>query len=261
MISMNQVWDDAVAFIKRERALIVPLALATLLVGDVLVTLAGTSRNAETPDLGSTIVMLIGAFWSLVGQMAIIALVLSPGMSVGEALTRGASRIGKVLLIGLVVGLGSLVVVVPFLSLLMANGINPSEPGSLQRLPGWASLIALILVAVLIWVSVRLLLLNALIVDRNPGVFAALRTAFGLTRGIASRLAVVFLVYLLVIATLGGAVKFVLGSMFALLGAAMGSPFAGAVLTALGTGVITAALSATAAIFLATLYRRVISGT
>ena len=44
MISMNQIWDDSIAFIRRESALLVPLALATIYVADVV---AGIGRDRD----------------------------------------------------------------------------------------------------------------------------------------------------------------------------------------------------------------------
>jgi hypothetical protein len=261
MISMNLVWDDTVAFIRRERALLVPLALATLLIGDIAVSLAGNGMQPGKVDPGATILFLAAALWSLLGQLAIIALVLHPGRSVGEALAHGAARLGKVVLIALLIGFGAVLVMVPFVAGLAASGIDPSSPESMARLPGWASLLMLAIIGVLLWLGVRLAMLNALIVDRNPGVMTAFRTAFEMTHGIVSRLALVFGVYLIVLVTLSSAVRFVLGSVFAVVGAALGSPFVGDVLTAIGTGLVTTALSALAAVFIAMLYRRVTIGT
>ncbi|MFM9976877.1 MAG: hypothetical protein ACKVOP_02365 [Sphingomonadaceae bacterium] len=261
MLSMNLVWDDTVAFIRRERALLWPLALATIFIGDIAVALAGGGVQPGKVALGAALLFIVAALWSMLGQLAIIALVLHPGRSVGEALRHGAARLGKVVLIALLIGLVAAVTMMPFLAGLVANGIDPAKPESMAQLPGWASLVMLVYLGGLLWIGVRLAMLNALIVDRNPGVLVAIRQAFGLTRGIVSRLALVFGVYLIVLVTMSSAVRFVLGSVFALLGAALGAPFVGEVLTAIGTGLVTTALSAVAAIFLAVLYRRVTSGT
>jgi hypothetical protein len=260
MISMNQVWDDSVAFVRRESALLVPLALATLYVGDVMANLANGMGAANEPNPWATAAILLAAIWSIVGQLSIVSLVLQPGQSVGEALTHGASRLGKIVLVALLLGLVVSVALLPVAVAAVASGANPAHPESFQNLPGWVSLLVLITFAGIVWLGIRLALMNALIVDRNPGVIDALKGGFGLTRGIASRLFLVAALYGAILLILGSAVRFVAGSLFALIGNAMGSPFAGAVMTALVSGIVTTALSLIATVFLATLYRRVSSG-
>ena len=261
MISMNQIWDDSVAFIRRESALLVPLALATLYLSDVVSTLAGGLSTPAKPSALVTVAVFAATIWSIVGQLSIVSLVLKPGQSVGEALRHGLSRVGKVLLAALLLGLAVSAVLLPVGVAAVANGFNPEIPDSISKMPGWVSVLVLASAGLVLWMAVRLSLMNSLIVDRNPGVIDAIKGGFALTRGIASRLLLVAMLYVLILLVLGKAVQFVAGSIFALLGAAIGSVFTGAVLTALVTGVVSAALSLVATVFLATLYRRVSSGT
>jgi hypothetical protein len=257
MISMNQVWDDSIAFIRRESALLVPLALATVYVADVVASLATGASEPGKANAMVTIAIVAAAIWSVVGQLSIVSLVLQPGQSVAEALAHGLSRLGKVVLVALLLGFAISIAVVPIAVAFVASGVNPQDPASLQTLPGWVSLLVLIALGVLIWLGVRLALMNAFIVDRNPGVIEALKGGFALTRGIAARLFFVVALYGLMLAVLSSAVRFVAGSLFALIGAAIESPFAGSVMTALVSGLVTTTLSLAATVFLAMLYRRV----
>jgi hypothetical protein len=261
MISMNQVWDDAVSFIRRESALLVPVALATLYVGDVVSSLAGGATLPTERDALARVAIFAATLWSIVGQLSIISLVLKPGLSVGEALAHGGGRLGKVLLVALLIGAAVAVLLMPAAIAAVANGANPAIPATLQMLPGWVSVLILATAGLILWMAVRLALMNALIVDQNPGVVESIRRGFMLTKGIASRLLLVGLLYVVVLVILGKAVQFVAGSAFALLGAALGSVFVGQVLTALFTGLISTALSLVATVFLAMLYRGVIKGT
>ena len=201
--------------------------------------------------------MLAGTIWSIVGQLSIVSLVLSAGQSVGEALGHGAARLGKVLLIALMLGVVVALALTPIAVVAIANGANPAVPETLQRLPSWLSLVVLAVVGMLIWLGIRLSLMNALIVDRNPGVLDALKQGFKLTQGIAARLSLVIVLYALVLLVLGSAVKFVAGSLFSLIGSAVGSDFAGAVMTALVAAIVNSALALIATVFLAILYRAV----
>ncbi len=257
MISMNQVWDDSIAFIRRESALLIPLALATVYVADVVAALATAATKPTEPNALITIAIIAAALWSIVGQLSIVSLVLKPGQSVGEALAHGLSRLGKVMLIALLLGLAVSIALLPIAVAAVASGADPAKPETLQNLPGWISLMMLVVLGGLIWLGVRLALMNALIVDRNPGVVNALKGGFALTKGITARLFLVVLLYAVVLLVLGSAVRFVAGSMFALLGNALESPFAGAVLTALVSGLVSTAMSLIATVFLANLYRLV----
>lgn len=257
MISMNQVWDDTVAFVRREAALLFPLALATLYVGDVVVSLAAAARTAQGPTVTTALAIVAAAIWSVAGQLAIVSLVLRPGQSVGEALTHGVSRLGKVLLIALFFGLIASLAMIPIGAAVITSGVDLTNPQAAQNLPMSIIVVMLLTALVLGWLGLRLLLMNALIVDRNPGVVETVKDGFALTRGIAARLLLVILVYVAVLSVVGSAIRFVSGSVFALVGAAIGSPFAGDVFVALITGLISTLFSLVAAVFLAMLYRRV----
>jgi hypothetical protein len=257
MISMNQVWDDSVAFIRRESALLVPLALATIYIGGVIASLAQGFSTPGKPNALAGFLVLAALIWSTVGQLAVMSLVLRPGQSVGEAIQHGLSRLGKVVLVGLLIILAAFVALLPIGAALMASGVDPKNPASLQSVPGWISLLLLAMLAAFLWLTVRLSLMSSLIVDRNPGVIESIKSGFALTRGVTARLVLVVMLYLAMVLILGSAVQFVAGSIFELLGRAIGSPFAGTVMTALVLGLVSTAMSLIATVFLATLYRRV----
>jgi hypothetical protein len=257
MISMNQTWDDSIAFIRRESALLLPLALATVYLADVVAGLAQSTANPTDPNPLVPVAVIAAALWSIIGQLSIVSLVLNPGQSVGEALSQGLSRLGKVIVIALLLGVVISVALLPVGIAAVATGANPAKPETLQNLPAWVSLLMLVVLGGLIWLGVRLALMNALIVDRNPGVIEALKVAFGLTQGITARLFLVVLLYGVVLLVLSSAVRFVAGSLFELLGNALESPFAGSVLTALVSSLVGTAMSVIATVFLGTLYRHV----
>lgn len=260
MNSMNQAWDDTVGFIRRESSLLVPLALATFLVADVAGTLAGQRVPGAQPSGLNAIVIIVAALWSIVGQLSIMALVLKSRMSVAEALRMGVARLGKALVVALLLAAVFVVAMLLAVAGLLSSGVNPATPETFRNAPTWVSFYALAAFAGLAWLGVRLILANALIVDRNPGIVDTLRKGFAMTRGIVAQILLALLVYLVMLAVLTSAMRFVAGSLFALLGRALGSPFAGVVLTALTSGLVAAVLSLVAAVFVAMLYRRVSSG-
>lgn len=254
MTAINEAWEDTRAFIRREASLLAPLALATLFVADVVGTLARPTDPATQASALGTFVMLASAVWSIVGQLAITALVLKPGASVGEALALGGARLGKVLLIALLLGLGLSLMMMPVVMAIVQSGANPAQPETMRNIPGWAAIYALFLMIVMIWAGARLIFINALVVDRNPGAVAAIRTAFAMTRGMVAQIILALIVYLVVLFVLMSAIRGVAGSAFALVGAAVGSAFTGNVLSAIVAGLVATALSAVAAVFVASLY-------
>jgi len=257
MISMNQIWDDTTGFIRRESVLLVPLALATFLVADVGGSLASALQVGGPPNPAVTLAVIAATLWSLVGQLAIMALVLKPGSSVAEALGDAVARLWKAVAIALLFAVAFAVAMIPVATIIATSGVNPALPETWRNVPQWASFYALAVTIVSFWLVLRLLLVNPLLIDRNPGIVDAVRTGFRLTRGVAARLTLAIILYLVVLFILTNAVRFVAGSVFALVGAAIGSPFAGVVLTALVSGVVGAALSLVAATFVAMLYKRV----
>lgn len=259
MISINQVWDDSVAFIRRESSLLVPLALATIYIGGVIAALAQGFSPPAKPNALAGVVALAGFIWSTVGQLAVMSLVLRPGQSVGESIQHGLSRLGKIVLMAVFIVCVAFLALLPVGAVALASGVDPQNPETFQNAPAWLSLLSLAALAALFWLSVRLSLVSALIIDRNPSLVEAVKRGFTLTSGIAARLVLMFFLYFALVLILGSAVQFVAGSIFELIGRAIGSPFAGAVMTTLILGLVSTALSLVATVFLATLYRRVSS--
>lgn len=264
MISMSSVWDETIAFIRRESALVVPLALATLLVGNVA---AGLARPADGSAMGAegALLILAAAIWSVVGQLSIGALVLRPGSSVGEALSLGLARLPKAVAVGLLIALAVVIAFLPLVFGLTASGFKPvvaqTPTGTmLTNLPPWANFYVLLLAVAAFWAAARLLPINMLIVDRNPRVVETVRQAFAMTRRYAPRILAMLALYLIVMFILGLAAQFVFGSLFEILGRVTQSPFTGRVLTALATGLVSMALSLVATVFVAMFYRRLSNG-
>jgi hypothetical protein len=260
MVSMNVVWEDTVAFLRREAGLVIPLALATSLVGDVVNSLVNPVVMQTQPSPLFSLLTFLALLWTIIGQMAVIALVLRPGSSVGEALTLAIRRLPTLLGAAFLIGIIATLLAIPGLFAFFQSGVNPNVPASYAKLPSWVSLYFLVFACVGIWVSLRLSTLYSLIVDKKPGVIASIRTAFAMTRGVIARLILAAMVYFITLIVLTTVVRFVLGSAFALLGRAIDSPFVAVALTALAIGTISAALSTFAAVFLAMLYRRLNTG-
>jgi membrane-anchored glycerophosphoryl diester phosphodiesterase (GDPDase) len=108
----------------------------------------------------------------------------------------------------------------------------------------------------IVWVSMRLITLWPLLIDRNPGAMAAIRESFRLTGGHGLKIAGVVLLagsaYLL--AT--GVAQIAGGSVFLLLGRAIGDAAVGRLLTDIVVAAVAGLLATVWSVFVALLYRR-----
>lgn len=187
-------------FVAREWGLLLPVALAFFALPGLLVDLAfpnamqlllpGTPPG--TPGQGAAMAaMLAAAAVYGVGALAVTALALVPGISVQEAIGRGARRwpllVGAVLLVS-----AAVLLVMTMLALLLAHAMPAA---TLQQL-------LLVVVAVggtVLWV--RLAMVVPVLVDRFLPPVRALRATWDMTRGVFWRLLGSMALYLV-----GGAV-------------------------------------------------------
>lgn len=260
MVSMTAIWDDTVAFIRRETGLLVPLALATLFIANVAQNLLAPVMRPGNGLAGIGIIAF--GVWAMLGRLAISALVVRSGLSVGEAVALGARRLPVMIGVALLFILAASIALTPVAVGMVQSGINLEEPTAFWRdPPPWAVFYMALLLAIAIWLYLRFAVLRAVIVDRKLGVFASIRESFAMTRGTAGKLLAVLLLYGVVAFVLGRVVQWVFGSVFALVGRATGSAFLGDVLTALAVGLLAAAFAIVETVFVSFLYRRLSSGT
>lgn len=239
-LSISTAWEETTAFVKREGHLLFPVALLFLaLPGAALeIALPGGMREirvagdmkAATPIPPGLIpgILLVGLL-ALTGALAIYALALRPGISVAEALGLALRRlpvlVGAMLLIGL--GFGGAVIIASVIGSIAAMGAGKSA--------GVALMVALLLPVVL-FVSVRLLLLNAVVLNEPAGSIEAIRRGWRLTTGHFARLAG-FLAALLLLMLV---VQLVSQMLFGLAGIMLG----GSALATLFAGLAVAAVNA-----------------
>lgn len=228
-VSIGAAWLEASAFVKRESALLLPVALLFLAIPLILVFQsippelregAAEASRAEPQLSGmAALLILVCSVVMIGGTLALYALSLKPGISVGEALRLALVRmpvsLGATLLMGMAIGV-------------------PAAALSTVSLP----LGSLLMVAAAFFVSARLLMLNPLIVDRPVGMIAALQLGWRMTRGQVGRLLVYVIAISLPIMLTETVAQVMLGLIgYALGGAALGTAFSdvgSAVVLALG---------------------------
>lgn len=174
---LARIWQDTVAFVRAERALLVPVAGAMVLLPEI-----GSSLSAQSATGAFGSASPWGAplrLWSMIGMMAVTALVLRPGASVGEAISRAARRLWPLALILLAVMLlGGMAGIA-----LQKAGYDFTNPRTLDQLTSGQYWLLMGLLLGFTLVMVRLITLIPVIIDRNDGPVAAVRQSWGTTRG------------------------------------------------------------------------------
>lgn len=260
-ISLSRAFEEANALTRREAGLLTPVALALivlpaividLLHGGVPVSPAAAAAQGFQPAM---LANPVGLLLTLLASLVISLLALRPAISVREAFGIGARRLGIAAGTSILLGVGLALVAVPAIPLMMGG------QAAVQRLNPAVSLLLLLYMAaalaVLVFVLVRLLLLNTVIAVEREGLLASIRRAWRLTHGMFWRLlglAAAFLAASL-IATL--AVVTAGGVVFLTLGRVLGDPDLGRLLASIVASVVNAAFLTWLYVMLACVYRQV----
>lgn len=259
VMSIGKAWEQAVAFVARERGLLFPVALLFVALPGLIVQemtppeLAGWTMKDAFPDvpLSFWLAMLIGVILIWFGSLTLFALALRPGISVHEALRLSLARLPVLLGTALVVA-GLLIAAVVVASIVVVALTLVAKPlgAALMMVLGVA------VGGVMLFASVRLLLLNPVVIDGADGVMASLRHSWALTRGHFWRLLGFILILTILSAIVGSAAQ----AIFGVIGGLAGGPD-GARLTG---GIAAAAVSTVVQVYmlvmLARLYRQAEGG-
>lgn len=251
-IRLGDVWDEMLAFSRRERALVIPVALAFLGLPQLLSGLVATRVGDPKADAAGAALFYLciagGAAVSLIGNLALSALVLNPGGSVGEALEvalrRSAGALGAVTIVMLL----ALFACIPtgiVLGLLHVR-FDPSTPD-----PAFALLLVVVMITVAV-IAARLALVWPWIIGHGRGNWAALRGAFMLSRPVAWRLLLTVVLFFMTLQVVLWAIGLVGKPIAVLTGAATAVD----AIVALAMALVAAAGGALWTIFCACLYRR-----
>ncbi len=268
MASIGTVWDRAVDFVRDHLGAAMPVLLATQFaapaINGSLAGLRAGGGGATTFALG--LVSLVATLISLWGALYLVAFAAQPS---GRETRQEAARLARsrfLPLIGvsliLIVGLG--VLALPGVLLAVSSGFDFTavmngvqvQPEAFASL-GPAVLYFVIVGLVMLWLSARLLPINAVIAMERRGI-GAIGRAFALTRGMTFKLIGVLVLYGIVAVVAISAVQFVVGAVFAIFsGDATGITVAG-VAGAVAVAAVSAALALYQTAFIGKLYRAIV---
>jgi len=185
-MSIGKAWEEAVAFVSRERGLLFPVALLFValpgvILGEMtppeLTAWAASQTRTALPQIPASYALsaLLAAVLIWFGSLSLFALALRPGISVGEALRLSLSRLpvlmGTTFLAGAAMAAG-------FLALSLVGMLIAAVSQPLMVLGMSAAMVGLIA-----FLGVRLILLNPVVIDGQDGVVASLKRSWRLTQG------------------------------------------------------------------------------
>lgn len=268
MTSIGTVWDRAVDFVRDHLGAVMPVLLATQFAAPAISGSLGGLRAGG--GAGTSVVLglvsLVTTLISLWGALYLVAFAAQPsGREVPQEARRLANgrfmpmvgvSVAMLVALGVLALPGVLLAVnsgFDFISLM--NGVPP-QPESFATL-GPALLYFVLFGLVVLWLSARLLPINAVVAMEQRGI-GAIGRAFALTRGMTFKLIGVLILYAIVAGVAISAVQFVVGAVFALFsGNAEGITVAG-VAAAVAAAAVAAALALYQTAFTGKLYRTIV---
>ncbi len=250
-ISIGRVWDETWAFVRAEAGLLLPVAGATSGAGMLLLMLVMPDLVGNQLPQGPWMLWLLPFYaLSLVGLLATTALALKPGISVREGLVLAIRRLPAsaavvMLLVAISLGAG--------LPVALIGAIEAGGGGRVGPATAFANLVMFVALA---WLSVRLLPIWPMVIDRIVTPVTALKESFALTRGHGPRLLGVVLLALVAASLIGAALLFAGGATLMILGKALGGERVGSLLVAILLAAIVSIAATVWAVFVAFLYRQ-----
>jgi hypothetical protein len=255
-VTMSALWQQSIAFARRESALLVPLALSTLAMGQAGMIVATAIQRQAPQGGGVWLIFGLSYFLVLVGQMSIAALVLNPGISVSEAINLAVRRSPKAIAVLLLAAFVLLFAMIPCVALMARNGFDLSSANPQLTLADLLFLAPVFGFA--LWIGVRLFPLHALLVSEKGNVFDAIGRALALTKGQVLPLLAVVAAFLAGSQLLQMVASLIVGVIFSVFSGGAALDFGVAVMVALGAGMASAIPAMLAAIFAAFYYKTVV---
>jgi len=249
-VSISRAWDEARAIIARDGKLLVAVALALIVLPQVIAGVVAPPIKGYESE--SQLFAVIAGLIGLAGQLSLIRLALGPSVSVGEAIAHGFKRFPMLLLATILLGILFLVLLIPVAIIATLMGLPVPVPG--EALSPQMNLLVLLVVFLLIALSARFILIAPVASAERVGPFAILKRSWNLTSGNYWRflgLVILFLILALVLLSVAA----ILGGILGRLVDPEIAPFsASAFIISLFAGIAQAVFTVTASVVLARVY-------
>jgi hypothetical protein len=248
--SLTAVWDGTRAYLLREATLLIPVALGTIGLATLILSLATpTQVPGAALQPGPWMYWLIPWYLLLaIGTLALSVLAMMPGLSVREALTRSGGRLAHAVGATLLLGMGALLLLF-FVGRAAALTARIAGMGAAQ-----ANALGLALaLPVLAALAMRFLFLFPALVEPG-GVFAALRASWRASGTCWGRLLLLWLGLGLISLLLLAAIEYGLGSLLLIAARMLGDPALGVLLVRVVVALVSSLIQLITISYFARLY-------
>ena len=253
--SISAAWEETKALLARDGRLFASVALALIVLPSVVAGVFDPRAPGEVdaPRWFNVVVLVISLI-SMAGQLALIRLALAPSITVAGAMSHGFTRLPLYVVALIILGLGALVLTIPFAIAAIAMGIDIEQDASVMNMTGPLVLLILLLVLFCLFVAVRFLMSMPVASAERAGPITMLRRSWELTGGHWLKLFGFLLVALFTAVLILGAVSMVVGSLVLLLFGSAEPMSVAALIVAVIEGVFTGIFSVLFTLMLTRIY-------
>ena len=180
-LSLSRAWEEARQIFARDGGLLSAVALALLLLPEVVAGLVAPSVGS-TPSVPGRVISLLAAFVGVIGQLALIRLALGPSTTVGQAISHGARRFPVTLGALLILICGLALILIPLMAVLIAAGVI-QLPGQGQANSPSLAVLAMVLAVLSLFVAVKFIMSVPVASAESAGPLEILKRSWRLTNG------------------------------------------------------------------------------
>ncbi len=269
-VNVSAVWDRSTEFLGDNIATVMAIALPFIYLPQLVQSALQPLTTSPTIGWIVQLVILAMVIFGLWGQLQLLALALDPARPAAQARETATARLISVIIVSFCLLLGVLVLLIPVLVALVAAGLDydavvrasttgatvPVPAGLTASLALFILFYCLALLVVMLWVGVRLLLVNAVIVEERR-MLGAIARSIAMTRGHTFVLIGLTLLYGIVSFVAVAAAQSVFGFVIGLILGGEGPVTVATVLTAVVVAGVATAFVLLITSFVAHFYRAV----
>ena len=255
-LSISSAWDETKALLARDGRLFASVALALIVLPAAVMGVVDprVSQGDAAPGWFNLLIFIVSLI-SLAGQLALIRLAFGPSVTVGRAIGHGFRRLPIYFLALLLLSLGIIALMLPFVFAAVAMGMN-IEGGAeaAAAIAGPVVFLVIVLAIAILVLMTRFMVAMSVASTERAGPLTILKRSWTLTKGHWGKLFGFLIVFSIAAIVVLLAVGVVLGSLTALLFDARGPLTFGALIESLLGAIVTGALSVLFTLMLARVY-------
>jgi len=257
-LSISAAWEETRAILQRDGGLLMTVALALIALPSLVSGLLNPGGVDASTAGWIDLVAFVASVIVLAGQLALIRLALGPSITVGAAIVHGLKRMPIYFLAVLILVVALFLIAIPIVFVLGALGV----PLNARPIPASTPVVvaSLLLLALVLFLAVRLLMSSPVASIEDVGPIAILRRSWQLTAGQWWPLFGFLLIFIVGALALLIAVGAAAGSVVTLLLGAPQPMSAAALLIGLVQALVSAGVTTLFAVMLARIYVQLSGG-